>query len=151
MSTRSNITIKIRNSDVKNGVECNNVIFKDSEYLSVYCHFDGYIEYTGKELVKRNYTYEDALSFILKGDRSSVEDGMSYTEWRNESYNTTKPKCMTSPAVSNMVDFNYLMLENEDTKHMDVYVYIDNIWKKLYINDNGICQIDETSKLKINE
>ena len=79
MSTRSNIALKLRHQDFKNRVTNLGEEFK-GPYLQVYCHFDGYPEGVGLDLVKKNFTYDEALEFILKGDRSTCEDGKAYYE-----------------------------------------------------------------------
>ena len=66
MSTRSNIAIRVDNSELKN------------RYIIIYCHHDGYINGVGKKLLEKYNTYESAYELILQGDCSSL--GCPYKE-----------------------------------------------------------------------
>lgn len=124
MSTRSNIAIKLRESDVNKtfvtpwGEE---ISPNGAPYLYVYCHFDGYPEGVGVNLAKRFHdkTYEDALKYILEGDRST-----SYLSY----YEKMDDGCGPYPAktIKNMFENEYLyIIEEIDGKlHVNVH-YID--------------------------
>lgn len=85
MSTRSYIALRLREEDKNKSFKaaCGlTVNASGSKYLYVYCHFDGYPEGVGADLKNLEMTYDDALEFILKGDRSTCEK--SYWERRKE-------------------------------------------------------------------
>ena len=53
---------------------------------SVYCHYDGYLEYTGKLLLE-NYTSSLANELVARGDNSGVQktlEGMNFYSERGE-------------------------------------------------------------------
>lgn len=141
MSTRSNIAIKLREIDARNGVENLGESFK-APYLQVYCHFDGYPNGVGRDLIEKKFTYEQALEFILKGSRSTCDDGCSYYEWRDEAYEDVKPKEMSAPQMQFACEYMYLLVEDENTHHMNVYLYTGRsgpklVFKKIIINDSN--------------
>ena len=87
MSTRSNIAIRLREEDRNKTFKSacgKNVKPNGAAFLNVYCHWDGYPEGVGHDLKERfdGASYEDALKFILEGDRSTVDT--SYWGWRQE-------------------------------------------------------------------
>ena len=53
----------------------------DKSYDSIYCHWDGYPEFTGNYLYKNYKTYNDVRKLIDMGDRSSIDkDDSVYKE-----------------------------------------------------------------------
>jgi len=69
MSTRSRIAVEL----------------EDGKVLSVYCHWDGYIEGVGLDLINmfpNGSDISDVIEYIKEGDRSTVD--MSYKEMRDE-------------------------------------------------------------------
>ena len=87
MSTRSNIAILLRPDDRNKDFETpwgQVVNAKGKKYLYVYCHNDGYPDGVGAGLVDMfgGGKYEQALAYILMGDRSTVD--LSYWDWRKE-------------------------------------------------------------------
>lgn len=124
MSTRSNIAIKLRESDVNKtfitpwGEE---VSPNGTPYLYVYCHFDGYPDGVGAELVKmfHDKTYEDALKYILEGDRSTYY--LSYYEMRDETIAPFPGKDIVS-----MFENEYLYIIEEIDGKLHVKVYFDD-------------------------
>lgn len=151
MSTRSNIAIKLREEDCKNGVQRFGEEFH-GPYLQVYCHFDGYPNGVGRDLIEKKLTYDEALEFILKGDRSSTDDGTSYYEWRDEAYENVKPKVMTVPNQEQ--EYLYLLEENEETGMMDVYQFIGVavpklMFKRIYLNKDNEIEYDDKNPLYI--
>lgn len=110
MSTRSNIAILLREEDRNRDFETpmgTTVNAGGKKYLYVYCHNDGYPEGVGRDL-KRMFegeeAYEEALEYILAGDRSTTE--LTYWEWRRETD--------VDPAAS----------DNEDDMYQNDYLYI---------------------------
>jgi len=87
MSTRSNIAILLRPADRNRDLETEmgtTVNAKGKPYLYVYCHNDGYPSGVGQDLKDMfdGADYEDALEYILMGDRSTTD--LSYWQWREE-------------------------------------------------------------------
>ena len=87
MSTRSNIAILLREEDRNRDLETEmgtTVNAGGKPYLYVYCHNDGYPSGVGQELkdMFEGADYEDALEYILMGDRSTTD--LSYWQWRGE-------------------------------------------------------------------
>lgn len=87
MSTRSNIAILLREEDRNRNFTTpmgTTVNPKGAKYLYVYCHNDGYPSGVGQDLKDMfdGADYEDALEYILAGDRSTTE--LTYWEWRRE-------------------------------------------------------------------
>jgi hypothetical protein len=110
MSTRSNIAILLREEDRNRDFTTpmgTTVNAGGKKYLYVYCHNDGYPEGVGADL-KRMFegeeSYEDALEYILAGDRSTTE--LTYWEWRRETD--------VDPAAS----------DNEEDMYQNDYLYI---------------------------
>lgn len=87
MSTRSNIAILLREEDRNRDFETpmgTTVNAGGKKYLYVYCHNDGYPSGVGQDLKDMfdGADYEDALEYILMGDRSTTN--LSYWQWRSE-------------------------------------------------------------------
>lgn len=54
-------------------------------WAGIYCHFDGYLDGVGSELVEKFDTYEKVLNLILLGDVCYLINTIkSYQNWRNE-------------------------------------------------------------------
>ena len=88
-------TMKCEVSELPNGLSmynypCADVTFHpnplDNElWAGIYCHFDGYMDGVGKELIEKFDTYEKVRNLILLGDISTlISDIVSYQNWRNE-------------------------------------------------------------------
>ena len=87
MSTRSNIAIRLREEDRNKTFETpwgETVKPNGKQFLYVYCHNDGYPEGVGADLkdMFNGGKYEDALEYILMGDRSTTD--LTYWDWRRE-------------------------------------------------------------------
>jgi len=87
MSTRSNIAIRLRSEDRNKTFNTpwgEPVKPNGAEYLCVYCHNDGYPSGVGADLESmfNGGDYEEALDYILQGDRSTTD--LSYWGWRRE-------------------------------------------------------------------
>lgn len=97
MSTRSNIAIKLKEEDRhRDFIAPDNSVFNPGgkAYLQIYCHFDGYPDGVGQDLLDAKFTYEDALNFIMLGDHSTVKEAYIF---RGESWQQDKPDCMDKP------------------------------------------------------
>lgn len=118
MATRSNIYLKLREEDRTKqhksacGLDVNP---EGDQYLEVYCHFDGYPDGVGKVLKDMNMTYEDALKYILEGDRSVACTGGSYWKIRKED---------VPPAATDVFtleqEYAYLLEETEPGKPLKI-------------------------------
>lgn len=128
MSTRSNIALKLRDCDLNQtfqsscGIE---VSPKGKGYLQVYCHFDGYPEGVGADLLSMNMTYEQALEYILEGDRSTTR--LSYYEMRHEE---CPPKAMIAPICKQ----EYLYILEEVDKDAPVHIKCTSIYSDTSID-----------------
>lgn len=105
--TSANIFIHLRDADIKKthrtawGTPLNP---KGNHYLRIYVHGDGYPDGVGKDLLEMNMTYEQALEFILEGDRSAIS--RSYYEWRGET-------CAPVPVDDPICEENYMYVLEE--------------------------------------
>lgn len=101
MSTHALITIKLNKEDFgrvfksnkdtlpnpleEYNYECKEIKIPSKNYIGVYCHFDGYLEGVGKELITKFNTYDKVLNLICLGDLSCIIDRIiSVHNWRNE-------------------------------------------------------------------
>ena len=129
MSTRSDIAIRLREADRNKTFKTpwgEEVKPNGAAFLYVYCHNDGYPDGVGADL-RRMFdggSYEEALEYILMGDRSTTE--LSYWGWRRE-------EC--APAVAN----------TEEDCDCEEYLYIleegDN--GKMTVRQYGVAELDE--------
>lgn len=114
MSTNSTITIKLLSNDDT-----------ETNYLSCYCHWDGYITWVGKMLVENYNTHDLAYRLIEKGSISSLAQS---NEWvvghdfdnpvkghtvyygRDRGEDNTEPKLYHSweECIKNGESYNYL-------------------------------------------
>ena len=140
MATRSNIAIILKEEDkaqvfaelnkrledagdrFRYGVDNGNV-------LQIYCHWDGYPEGVGQDLLNSFDSYGEALELILEGDHSTPYK--SYTS-KGEDWVSNRPDQRTLPRRYN----DYL------------YVFKDGNWKipvneeiidPMYIDKDGYC------------
>ena len=136
MSTRCNVALLLREEDRNKTFgapwdEYLTVSPDGAKYLNIYIHNDGYPEGVGRDLVEMmsESNYEDALDFILEGDRSTMR--LSYHEWRDEPWQDVKPAPMYQPTLDN--DYLYRLVEQPDGR-MTVEVYDDtnDDWDPLY-------------------
>jgi hypothetical protein len=143
MATRSNIAIILKEEDkarvfaelnerledagnrFRYGVDNGNV-------LQIYCHWDGYPEGVGEDLLRDFNSYDEALKLILEGDHSTPYE--PYTG-RGESWVSNRPDQRTEPRCEE----EYL------------YVFKDGKWKmpaedgiiKECIDTDGYCTIED--------
>ena len=100
MSTRSNIIVKVKKEDygrvlTKTFKRHKYTTTIEKPYIGIYCHWDGYIEGVGRELLEHYNTYEKALKLISGGFASSI-DGKKvsyYMAWdRDEEWSQNCPR-----------------------------------------------------------
>jgi hypothetical protein len=97
MATRSRIAIELSDGTVK----------------SVYCHWDGYFDGVGKDLMARFPNGTDPINvefFINEGDRSTVE--MSYNEWRNENCPADEVESVSEFFNGDIEEYGYLYTQD---------------------------------------
>jgi hypothetical protein len=85
------------------------VELEEGKVISVYCHWDGYIEGVGKDLVRRFPNGTDPKiveSFIREGDRSTVD--LSYAEWRGEECPPQESESVPSFFSGDIEEYGYL-------------------------------------------
>lgn len=91
MSTRCNVAILLKEEDKGKEFNVNGnsfYIYEDVNYLCIYIHHDGYLSGVGHNLLFNLKTYDDALKFILEGDRTSFDT--SYVDL-GEDYESNEP------------------------------------------------------------
>lgn len=90
MSTRSNIAIRINDSEIgKTFIHTQSGIDVTlGKYMTIYCHHDGYISGVGTELFNNYNTYDRVLDLIMDGDCSAI--GAPY--YKREGYENNIPK-----------------------------------------------------------
>ena len=133
MATRSNIAIILKEEDkVRVFAELNERLEEAGErfrygadngnVLQIYCHYDGYLQGVGKELLNSFNSYDKVLNLILDGDVSYIEEGYAkhYVEL-GEDWESNRPEQKTEPR------------RNQDY----LYVFKDGVWK-IPVNDEMI-------------
>ena len=113
MSTRSNIAILLRPEDRNKTLKTpwgQSVNANGKKFLVVYCHNDGYPEGVGADLDSsfEGGRYEDALEYILRGDRSTTD--LNYYEWRGEE---CPPRAYDNASDCYQEEYLYIMYEFE--------------------------------------
>jgi len=129
MATRSIIIIKVRPSDIgqdkKFSMEALGDVYCEipdnefspvhitNEYLSIYCHFDGYINGGVGEALKTSFnTYEKALNLILGGDCSGIENDAIY-QYGDEGRGPQQDNSLKELIKRREEDYNYLYTEED--------------------------------------
>lgn len=92
MSTRSSILVEVPDKYIKRIFRYDSSMFNEEDwdtetcdeksedvsinkkYLGIYCHFDGYPNGVGKELVNNYWDFSKAFNLILGGDCSAILD-----------------------------------------------------------------------------
>ena len=104
MATRSNIAIILKEEDkARVFAELNERLEKTEDnpfrygvdngnVLQIYCHWDGYPEGVGQDLLKDFNSYDAALKLILEGDHSTPYE--SYTS-KGEDWESNRPEQRT--------------------------------------------------------
>lgn len=76
MATRSNISIRLRPEMIDklyDNIHGQQVKI-EGEYMTIYCHFDGYLSGVGETLFYYYNSFEKAFMLILGGDISSISE-----------------------------------------------------------------------------
>ena len=108
MSTRSNIGYKDEDS---------------GKYVYVYCHFDGYEDGVGMDLLNNYNSYDKIIELVNQGDMSTP--GTPYTS-RGDDYEDTKPQITFDINETYQQEFSYIWRENKI-----VYSKNGKTWKDL--------------------
>ena len=159
MNTRSSILIQIPNSFLNSTAKYNAEMFKNREligmdrwgeencedkaqeilitksYLGIYCHFDGYPNGVGKELVSSYNDFSSAFNLILGGDCSFILAGeiKRYATRKGENWKYIQPRQLDEvKTVSSDSQYLYLFENNHwnlITSGYKIYLYpdIDNL------------------------
>lgn len=99
---------------------------KDGTITQVYCHFDGYLSYCGKNLLEHYNTREMAEKLVQGGNMSSLGVSVDLCEF----YNDNHPY---APRFSGWNDYD----DNRQSEQFD-YVFTDSGWAvNCYLSDNG--------------
>ena len=119
MATRSNIAIILKEEDksqvfaeLNKRLEESGDIFRygvdNGNALQIYCHWDGYPEGVGKDLLNDFNSYDEALKLILKGDHSTPYE--PYIA-RGESWESNRPEQRTESRCCE--DYLYVFKDGE--------------------------------------
>jgi hypothetical protein len=90
------------------------IVLTDKEILSIYCHWDGYLENNGKLLREHYNTYDKALALIEGGSMSSLGATLETTVYygRDKGEKEANPRNVSCIAelqrYKNVEEFNYL-------------------------------------------
>ena len=125
MSTRSNIAILLREEDRNRDFETpmgTIVNPHGAKYLYVYCHNDGYPSGVGadlKDMFEGEESYEEALEYILAGDRSTTD--LTYWDWRRET--DVDPAAANDEEDMYQNDYLYIIEEVDGSHRIHVRQY----------------------------
>lgn len=97
----------------------------NTNYMSVYCHYDGYVSGVGKHLYNHYQTKQKVLDLISGGNMSSINDSLTdcvyYSDYEyNQEWEDNKPTSFKSleKYMSDNVWISY------------IYVFgLDNVWR----------------------
>lgn len=133
MSTRSNILIEVpdkyigrifkydssmfneKNWGAESCDEKSEDIVINKKYLGIYCHWDGYPDGVGKELVNNYSDFSKAFNLILGGDCSVILDGFirRYATRDGESWKHIQPRKLDKiQKVSDDSEYLYIFMNN---------------------------------------
>ena len=140
MATRSNIAIILKEEDkarvyaeLNKKLEATGDKFRygvdNGNILQIYCHWDGYPEGVGHDLLKVFYSYDKALELILEGDHSTPY--VSYTSM-SEDWVSNRPEQRTEPRCEN--DYLYVFKDGEWKMPTDDDAYEDIVDKDGYVS-----------------
>lgn len=90
---------------------------KDGTITSVYCHFDGYVDGVGLDLIKNFNSEDKAKALIDLGDLSSVgedlESTTAYCRDRDEEFSQDTSYSQKGFLDKGAVDYHYLFSNGE--------------------------------------
>lgn len=147
MSTHCRIYLKLKREDKGKIFKANKSLFEikycnyetpsvklDGNYISVYCHFDGYIKGVGESLIKYYNNYDIILNMLLFGDFSYISENIQpYYAWKEEeNWDFVQPKLSNEMNFSE--EYNYL------------FNYETNKW---YVSKNDTNNFEDLSKILI--
>ena len=130
MSTRCNIAIKLKESDLDKELTFDDIHFlktkREFPYMEIYCHHDGYPENARKFLYQKAglTDYESVLKYILEGDRTNFET--AYTSC-GEQWSDNRP-------------YMYASLDG-DIPEKYYYIFMDGKWyykERISANDQQV-------------
>ena len=131
MSTRSSILIKVPDTFLNSTAQYNKEMFETKEllwpqetcpdksqeilitkpYLGIYCHWDGYPNGVGKELISNYNDFSSAFNLILGGDCSVIIQGniQRYATRKSEDWKYIQPRQLEEiKKVSDDSEYLYL-------------------------------------------
>ena len=113
MSTNSSISIK-----------------KDNKYKSVYCHWDGYLQYNGVILYEKYNTLEKIEELFSYGDISSLGETIETCKF----YHRDRNEKLSLPSWdSNLLYEEYTYVFEDDTWYVyDYYYYYEDDTKEIH-------------------
>jgi len=101
-------------------------------FASIYCHSDGYLGYTGKNLVAHFTDFDTVCALVSKGGLRGVDETVAasqgYHEWRNEELRIT-----ISAELSDHAEMEYSYLFNNGEWFYTTNGNMDN-WRSLANN-----------------
>ena len=104
---------------------------KDQSYNSIYCHFDGYPQHTGKLLAQYWTNIENVSSLINSGDVSVLDRSYQKTKFYSREYNTAITQALIAK------DLDELLQQTQDCGGEYVYAYINNHWFYHFSENDG--------------
>lgn len=140
MATRSNIAIILKEEDkARVFAELNERLEKVGERfrygvdngntLQIYCHWDGYPEGVGQDLLNDFNSYDEALKLILKGDHSTPYE--SYISG-GEDWVSNRPEQRTQPGC--LEAYLYVFKDGEWKMPTEDDAYEDLVDKDGYVS-----------------
>ena len=129
----------------------------DDEYLTIYCHSDGYLSYNGAMLID-NYNSEEKVDELLKlGDLSCLCQKLNPDPTKPHSFDYDERQENVTVAYgrdrgeTNIEARTLSMAELDDPQNWTEYVYIfnkDNGWKYFHSgqSEQGLRDIEEDLK-----
>lgn len=129
----------------------------DDEYLTIYCHSNGYLSYNGAMLID-HYNTEEKVDELLKlGDLSCLCQKLNPDPMKPHSFDYGERQKDVTVAYgrdrgeTNIEARTYSMAKLDDPQNWTEYVYIfnkDNEWKYFRSgqSEQGLCDIEEDLK-----
>ena len=142
MSTRCSILIEIPDKYIKRIFRYNSSMFNEEDwdnetcdeksedvsikkkYLGIYCHFDGYPDGVGKELVNNYLNFSKAFNLILGGDCSVILDNRvrRYATREGEKWKYIQPRQLDKiQKVSDDSEYLYIFKDSKWYLYLDKY------------------------------